>query len=73
MSFMTQRNPARLDDETVLYEAVTALAREGYGRDVIEKALIAYAPVDLDLLADCYVRVLRDITRTAASPAVKVA
>ncbi|UIJ73965.1 hypothetical protein [Aurantimonas sp. HBX-1] len=53
---MFQRGPKRLDEEGMVCAAITALFEEGYDRATIELALIRQAPVDLDLLAQCYER-----------------
>ncbi|MEF2552989.1 hypothetical protein VQ042_16740 [Aurantimonas sp. A2-1-M11] len=53
---MFDRLPTRLDDAAIVSAAIRALAREGYDRHRIEDALIRQAPVDLDLLAECYER-----------------
>ncbi|HEX2018397.1 MAG TPA: hypothetical protein VGO17_05610 [Aurantimonas sp.] len=53
---MFQRGPKRLDEEGTVCAALVALFEEGYDRQTIELALIRQAPVDLDLLAECYER-----------------
>lgn len=53
---MFQRAPKRLDEEGMVCAAIAALFEEGYDRATIELALIRQAPVDLDLLAQCYER-----------------
>lgn len=53
---MFDRLPTRLDDAEAVSAAIRALAREGYDRARIERALVRQAPVDLDLLAECYER-----------------
>ena len=58
---MFERELPRLDDETVLYHTIQGLLSDGLDRKSIEKALISYAPVDLDMLATCYVKALRSI------------
>ncbi|WP_188076226.1 MULTISPECIES: hypothetical protein [Aurantimonas] len=54
---MFERLPKRLDEVDIVTAAIRALAREGYDRARIEQALIRQAPVDLDLLAECYERI----------------
>ena len=54
---MFERLPERLDEVDIVTAAIRALAREGYDRARIEQALIRQAPVDLDLLAECYERI----------------
>ena len=53
---MFQRGPKRLDEEGTVCAALVALFEAGYDRQTIELALIRQAPVDLDLLAECYER-----------------
>ena len=53
---MFQRGPKLLDEEGTVCAALVALFEEGYDRQTIELALIRQAPVDLDLLAECYER-----------------
>ncbi|MBO0662410.1 hypothetical protein LQ948_10480 [Jiella sp. MQZ9-1] len=53
---MYERAVKRLEDPELISALVTALLKAGYDRDTIENALIRQAPVDLDVLADCYER-----------------
>ena len=53
---MFDRVPKRLEDADLVFAAIRALHEEGYDRGRIEDALIRQAPVDLDLLAECYGR-----------------
>ena len=53
---MYERPVKRLDDPEIVSSLVNALHKAGYSRDTIESALIRQAPVDLDILADCYAK-----------------
>ncbi|MDY8110444.1 hypothetical protein U0C82_14980 [Fulvimarina sp. 2208YS6-2-32] len=70
---MFRRELPRLDDETVLYHTVLGLLGDGLDRRTIEKALVRYAPVDLDLLASCYVKALRSVQAQATARNAKAA
>lgn len=61
---MYERSVKRLEDPELIGALVGALLKAGYGRETIETALIRQAPIDLDILADCYSRL------TAASAAM---
>ncbi|MCQ0987964.1 hypothetical protein [Jiella marina] len=53
---MFDRSVKRLEDPEVVTALIRSLLEAGYERETIETALIRQAPVDLDLLADCYLR-----------------
>ena len=61
---MYERSVKRLEDPELVAALVGALIKAGYTRETIETALIRQAPVDLDILADCYQKL------TAASAAM---
>ena len=61
---MFDRSVKRLEDPELVTALVRSLLEAGYERETIETALIRQAPVDLDVLADCYLRL------TAASAAL---
>ncbi|EAU42594.1 hypothetical protein FP2506_07131 [Fulvimarina pelagi HTCC2506] len=63
---MFERDLPRMDDEVMLLQAIEALLREGFDRRTIENALVRYAPIDLDLFADCLVKALASINRRNA-------
>ncbi|MER0237837.1 hypothetical protein ABRA89_06820 [Fulvimarina sp. MAC8] len=54
-----------MDDEAVILQAIEALLKEGLDRRMIEKALVEYAPLDLDLFADCFVKALASVRRSS--------
>lgn len=53
---MYERPVKRLEDPEIISALVSALHKAGYRRETIESALIRQAPIDLDILADCYRR-----------------
>ena len=53
---MYERPVKRLEDPDIISALVGALLKAGYGRETIENALIRQAPIDLDILADCYAK-----------------
>ncbi|WP_078706443.1 hypothetical protein [Consotaella salsifontis] len=48
------RLPARLDEPHLIRKAVALLIDQDFDRATIERALIEMMPVDLDLLAACF-------------------
>ena len=60
------RMPARLDEPHLIEAAIAGLSARGYDRIDIEAALIRAAPVDLDLLAQCYLTLFGDDPSGAA-------
>ncbi|MEX6505716.1 hypothetical protein [Jiella sp. M17.18] len=51
----------RLEDPELISEVVQTLMESGFDRAAIEDALIQQAPVDLDLLAECYEKLTRTL------------
>lgn len=55
---MYERSVRRLEDPELVSALVGALLKAGYSRETIERALIRQAPVDLDVFAACYERLM---------------
>lgn len=53
---MFERERPRLDDEVVILHAIEALLEQGFDRRSIQKTLVRYAPIDLDLFATCFAK-----------------
>ncbi|MBP0615655.1 hypothetical protein [Jiella mangrovi] len=77
---MYERSVKRLEDPELIGALVGALLKAGYGRETIEEALIRQAPVDLDLLAECYQKLTQasaamhaDVSRPAVPGAQRAA
>ncbi|MCB8838864.1 hypothetical protein [Aurantimonas sp. VKM B-3413] len=60
---MFDYSPKRLEDPQLVLDVVQALLDSGYDRTTIEEALIRQAPVDLDLLAECYEKLTNTLER----------
>ena len=60
---MFDYSPKRLEDPQLVLDVVQALLDSGYDRATIEEALIRQAPVDLDLLAECYEKLTNTLHR----------
>ncbi|MEN3791562.1 hypothetical protein [Fulvimarina sp. MAC3] len=70
---MFNRDLPRMEDEAVILHAIEELMRQGLDRRMIEKALVQYAPIDLDIFADCFAKAMASVKRSARSETEAIA